>query len=212
MLLIEMISLTMSRISSRARFGVELRELRQVDRLDQRGEDRALDLVVGFRAARVARGRDERLRAASGRERRRGDRRAEPVGRQRREADIAAAAPRRGARAGSGGGATGAAAAPGCAGRGPMWNAFRTRCISAPYACLRLSFSMSGVNRSVRDRFISVRPVSVCASERKVSRRDARPRLRRSSGRCWRPCRTVADRTGSRRSARIRAPWRSPPA
>ena len=35
-LLIVMISLTMSRISSRAEFDVELRELRQIDRVDQR--------------------------------------------------------------------------------------------------------------------------------------------------------------------------------
>ena len=33
--------------------GVELRELRQVDRLDQRAEDGALDLVVAFGAARI---------------------------------------------------------------------------------------------------------------------------------------------------------------
>ena len=50
-----------------------------------------------------------------------------------------------------------------------MWNAFRTRLSPRAYACLRLSFSMSGVSRLDRDRFTSARPVSVCASERKVS-------------------------------------------
>ena len=48
-----MISLTMSRISSREEFGVELGELGEVDRLDQGAEDRALDLVIGFGMPRV---------------------------------------------------------------------------------------------------------------------------------------------------------------
>ena len=50
MFLIAMISLTMSRISSRAEFGVEARELREVDGLDQRAENRAFGLVIGFRS------------------------------------------------------------------------------------------------------------------------------------------------------------------
>ena len=52
-----MISLTMSRISSRADFGVELGELREVDRLDQRAEDRALGLVIVLGVAAVGRRR-----------------------------------------------------------------------------------------------------------------------------------------------------------
>ena len=55
MFLIAMISLTMSRISSRADFAVELGELGEIDRLDQRAEDRRLDLVIVFRAARFDR-------------------------------------------------------------------------------------------------------------------------------------------------------------
>ena len=50
------------------RVGVEPRQLRQIDRLDQRAEDRAFGLVVGFRAARIDRGRhhvDRRRRRAS---------------------------------------------------------------------------------------------------------------------------------------------------
>ena len=44
--------------------GVEPRQLRQVDGLDQRAEDDALDLVIGFRAARIDRGRHvDRARA-----------------------------------------------------------------------------------------------------------------------------------------------------
>src|SRR5262245_21507928 len=55
--LMAMISLTMSR-----RLGVELGELRQVDRLDQGAEDRALGLVIGLEMARVGRRRSERRR------------------------------------------------------------------------------------------------------------------------------------------------------
>ena len=137
-----MISLTMSRISSRARFGVELGELRQVDRLDQRGEDRALDLVIGFRAARIARGRHERLRPAAGRERRRCDRRAEPVGRQRRAADVAAAGARRhGGRAGSGAGGRRRSAGLRRS-RARCGTLSEHACLRGLTHCLRLSFSM----------------------------------------------------------------------
>ena len=52
MFLIAMISLTMSRISSRARVGVELGQLREVDGLDQRAEDGAFGLVIGVGVAR----------------------------------------------------------------------------------------------------------------------------------------------------------------
>src|SRR4029079_6819185 len=58
MFLIAMISLTMSRISLARGIGVELGELTEVDRLDQGAEDRALDLVVGFRAPRIDGGRN----------------------------------------------------------------------------------------------------------------------------------------------------------
>ncbi len=51
MFLIAMISLTMSRISSRADLAVELGELREVDRLDQGAENRRFDLIVIFGAA-----------------------------------------------------------------------------------------------------------------------------------------------------------------
>ena len=53
-----MISLTMSRISSRAAAAVELGELRQIDGVDQRVEDGRLDVVVLFRmpALRAATG------------------------------------------------------------------------------------------------------------------------------------------------------------
>ena len=37
---------------------------------------------------------------------------------------------------------------------------------------------------------------------------DGRRRFPRSSGRCWRPSRTSADRRGSWRSAGFRSPWR----
>ena len=71
-----MISLTMSRISSRADFGVELGELRKVDRVDQRVEDRRLDLVVVSRNVFAGLGRWRPEAAAHGfigRNRRRGD-------------------------------------------------------------------------------------------------------------------------------------------
>ena len=55
MFLIAMISLTMSRISSRAEFGIEPRELREIDGFDQRAEDRALDLVIALGPARIDR-------------------------------------------------------------------------------------------------------------------------------------------------------------
>src|SRR2546421_8793037 len=51
---------------------------------------------------------------------------------------------------------------------GPDVERFPNTLFSAPYDCLRLSLSISGVSRLVRDRFTSVRPVRVCASERKV--------------------------------------------
>ena len=69
--LIEMISLTMSRISSRAEFGIELGELGQIDGVDQRVEDRRLDLVVVLRA-RI--GACARRRACDDGHRRRGSR------------------------------------------------------------------------------------------------------------------------------------------
>ena len=61
-----MISLTMSRISSRADGDVELGELRQIDGVDQRVEDRRLDVVVFFgvpalRLGAARRRRDGRL-------------------------------------------------------------------------------------------------------------------------------------------------------
>ena len=49
--------------------GIEPRELRQIDRLDQRAEDNALDLVIGFRAARIDRRHNDRRRRAGWRRR-----------------------------------------------------------------------------------------------------------------------------------------------
>ena len=72
------------------RVGVELGQLAEIDRLDQRAEDRTLDLVVGFRAARIDGGGDLlRRRTRSGRlrlRRRPDDRRAEAGGGKRRAA------------------------------------------------------------------------------------------------------------------------------
>ena len=82
MFLIAMISLTMSRISSRADFAVELGELGEIDRLDQRAEDRRLDLVIGVRSPRVDDGRGRRRFGR--RERRRGNDRRCRVARSRR--------------------------------------------------------------------------------------------------------------------------------
>ena len=90
--LIAMISLTMSRISSRAASVSSLDELRQVDRLDQRAEDRALGLVVflGLRALRPA-GAGAAGAPAALRRRRGGGRLGARAARRRR----AAGAPRR---------------------------------------------------------------------------------------------------------------------
>src|SRR2546423_163533 len=61
-----------------------------------------------------------------------------------------------GRRAGSG--ATGGGGA-GLRSSGPDVGRFPNTLFSALYDCLRLSFSISGVSRLVRDRFTSVRPV-----------------------------------------------------
>ena len=67
--------------------GVEACELREVDRLDQRAEDRALGLVIAFRAARIDRRHGDRG-GRPRRRRRRDQRRAEPVGGERRAAAL----------------------------------------------------------------------------------------------------------------------------
>src|SRR5437763_13699076 len=71
-----------------------------------------------------------------------------------------------GVRAGSGAGG-GGGAEPRIS--GPAVERFPNTLFSAPYDCLRLSFSISGVSRLVRERLTPVRPVSVCASARKVA-------------------------------------------
>jgi hypothetical protein len=98
--LMAMISLTMSRIS-RARIGVELGELGEVDRLDQRAEDGALDLVIGLECREI-RGRrcsgGDVSTAPAGR-RRRDERRAEPGRGDQGATALHGAAMARGARA-----------------------------------------------------------------------------------------------------------------
>src|SRR5947209_15200597 len=70
-----------------------------------------------------------------------------------------------GVRAGSGAGGGGGA---GLRTSGPDVERFPNTLFSAPYDCLRLSFSSSGVRMLERERLNSVRPLRVCASERNV--------------------------------------------
>ena len=200
MFLIAMISLTMSRISSRAEFGVELGELAEVDRLDQRAEDRPLDLVVGVRAARIDGGRDLLRRFAARRRvsptgspgsARPGRRTGTACGRLRRRRLAGAARRcRRGRRRrrslGDGGGIVG------------KWDACQTR------TQLQLGFVLTAaaVSRSAATAGPSVassapRARSIAAPAGGTVRRCGGSTIfPRSSGRCSPPRRTVAARTG----------------
>ena len=130
-----MISLTMSRISSRAESASSLASCDEVDRLDQRAEDRALDLVVDLGMPRIDGRRRERRRRRCGMARacpgrRRDERRAEARRRHRR----AAAFDRRRDRAPSaappaGGGAGAAAAAAAARRRGAVRGADALRAV-----------------------------------------------------------------------------------
>ena len=155
--------------------GVEPRELREIDRLDQRAEDRALGLVVAFGAPRCRSAhRRRRLRWQ------RALRRRAPTRAARRARPTASARGRRRRR-------RGAAPARGCGARrrrrrgaGAARRRSRTRCC---YACrTRLTISEllqpSALQQLVEQRrragrrlafFASARPVSSWASCRKVS-------------------------------------------
>ena len=211
-----MISLTMSRISSRAEFGVELGELGEVDGLDQRAEDRALGLVIGLGVPRVGR-RWARAAAKARREpralarRRRGNERRTKAGRRNRRA--AALHDRRRARQPVGAAslrgrrrapALRAAARPLPARRLvcrlPNWNAYRTR--TELRADVRPTASSACSSNGLKQARLA--PFSSPFARSAVARaggtisavRWRRTTAPRSSGRCWRPCRKSAARTG----------------
>ena len=207
MFLIAMISLTMSRISSRAESASSLASCAKIDRLDQRAEDRALDLVVGLRAARIDRGREFAAAAFCGRRwpcrrRRPDDRRAEAGGRERRAPASRTARPRQRADAG---------AARGAAGRGarrlPLfderrWNYRKWDACQTPTQLQRLlTLAAAAVSRSAATTgpsAVSSAPHarSIAAPAAGTSRRCGGLRKsRRSSARCSPPRRTPAART-----------------
>ena len=160
--LIAMMSLTMSRISSRALSGIELGELRQVDRVDQRRKDLRLGVVVGLAALAL------RLRGLGG-ERRRFDRLAPRRGGwQQQRAPCAAlgracSQPYGGCRpaAARGGRNSGAVRAPSSLPLLPNMTAYQ----SATRRHFFFSFSLP--SRLPKPAFflalISARPVSTCA-------------------------------------------------
>ena len=181
-----MISLTMSRISSRARLDIELRELRQVDGLDQGAEDhaswcRSIPPTRGrpaVGAALAARGCD-------------GGRAAATAGCGWPDA-AAGMAPRRGAAGGQ------ACRRGGCSGIGRrLPNIVRFLAFRLASSLLARSLSNTGYEASALRRFDlgapgerlrrAARNISAASSLGVASRR--------SSGRCWPPCRRAARRT-----------------
>ena len=207
MFLIAMISLTMSRISSRAEFGVELGELGEVDRLDQRAEDRALGLVIALRVARVGRRRRERRRRLVGAAPALAGAGAVRAARRGRPREAARGRPRSRWRRGRGGAAAPASARPprrraarprGCVVTVSRCYACRTRTDlrAVGHACRFSSLSSSGVSRP---RCGLLRLGAAGEQLRELAERlggaVAGRQLRRSSGRCWRRCRTAAART-----------------
>ena len=177
--------------------GIEARQLRQIDRLDQRAEDDALDLVIGFRAARIDRRHVDGRRRA-GRRRRRDQRRAQPVRGNRRAAGFHRRRRRRlRHRAGCAGAAASAAGTASA----------RFRCSTTP----------TEHGNGLRTIVSSIASSAWRAAESAGRRAIASPRRgrsapapiggtfprscgsttpRRSSGRCWRRFRTSAARTG----------------
>ena len=196
-----MISLTMSRISSRAEFGVELGELAEIDRLDQRAEDRALGLVIGFGAAGI-----ERRRAGCGVRRRTACRRGAPESarRDRRTGTACGRLRRRGVPA--------AGARRRCRRGARLRRRSRARRLQRARKCATLAkhelnsnlvtttssaaFRSAATAELERCFFGSARPVSFCARCRKISACDGSRKSRRSSGRYWPPRRKPAARTG----------------
>ena len=165
-----MISLTMSRISSRAASASSLRELRQVDRLDQGAEDRALDLVIGLGRARLSvataaarRGLLARARAAARRAARRARRRHRRAAADRGCGGAAASATRCGA--------GGAAAAPAPCARPDLIAARLPN--TARLRAFRLALAQLLEQRreqaALARFFTSARPVSSWASWRNIS-------------------------------------------
>ena len=196
MFLIAMISLTMSRISSRADSASSRASCDEIDRLDQRAEDRALDLVIGVRPPRL----HDRWRAARG---------AERAGRRERSAARRSA---RRARMGLRGCALGAASAAAGARRRRRRGRRNHRCharlnrIAAPAehanGLPRCALSLTAHEfAEERRQQAAPRALDLGAAghelrelPERLRRRGGRRRPRRSSGRCWRRCRTAAAR------------------
>ena len=157
MFLIAMISLTMSRISSRAEFAVEFGELGKVDRFDQGAEDRRLDLIVGVRSPRFD--------LASARAPRRSGRRRAAATLRRggdRLRGTAGAAPE----AGSG---TPAARLARPQNRFQFRYASQTRRHSIRVLILPATSPIRGDSRTTRGFLVSPRPVNRCAICRNIS-------------------------------------------
>ena len=187
-----MISLTMSRISSRADFAVELGELRQVDRLDQRAEDHALHLVV-FVGARRSRRR--------------------PAARRRRGAVGGDGG--RGWRARPGAPAPALARSGLARGLAPVdrfpnistlcWTQAPRRAGSVRRVDWLTRAAVRPCDAAWRQRLeqAALAALGLAAAGQRRWRSARRPRWscrwpapRRSSGRCWRPCRRAAASNG----------------
>ena len=191
------------------RVGVELGELGEIDRLDQGAEDRALDLVIAVRFARV--GRRGRRRWADGWRRRRArpaapaPARAAPRARptetrcaRRRPTRPASAAP--------------APSAPGVRRGAARWRAAglasRNRTLTEHEVTLRSAHSRIYGSSFTAAASRAAARAGRCAPSWPRPGRSAparaggtfrrsggRPPPRRSSGRCWTPSRTPAART-----------------
>ena len=154
--------------------GIEPRELGEIDRLDQRAEDRALDLVVGLGAPRIGRDRRRRCRVLCRRRAaaKSAARRARQPASAQRPARCAAAAAAAGV--GAGGGDVGAAPARARRRGGLAPDFLSARLpntlhdpVSFTASCA--AFCSSGVSRPRFGFFTSARPVRTCASCRNIS-------------------------------------------
>ena len=181
------------------RIGVELGELRQIDGVDQRAEDRGLDLViVSERRVSVAIGAAAGAADDAGRRRRartRAARRGRPTDSGARPARRPAARARRRGAARRRRRRRPARPAPVAASvvlRLPN-TMFPGPCCS-PYCFI--SLPSSGVSRPLLAFFTSdAAGQELRELPERLGGAVARTTLRRSSGRCWRRCRTAAART-----------------
>ena len=180
--------------------GVEPGELREIDRLDQRAEDGALDLVIAS-DRRVSTAVGALAVGARGAVGGGDDRRAQAVGRKRRAAGFDGSRRRRPLAPrpdGSGAGA-GAADAGGPTTRAsevPLRLPNTTSYSRRISACCASSASRATATADRREASWLRRGRSAPARSGGTSRRSYDwPTLPRSSGRCWRPIRTAAART-----------------